>query len=103
MIYNNIYGEFWLSQVVMLDIKGLKNYKKFFVICIVVEFYNLKYTGVECNKMYLIFFCHNWQYSYKSIIWDISFHNYLSVKDLVGKDWSRYECFFKDIECFPTL
>jgi len=61
----------------------------------IVEFNSFEYMEMEYNWMNFLFFYHDWQYSYESIVWDISFYNHLGIGDLVGKNRSRSKSLFK--------
>ena len=77
------------------SIKGFKDYKKFFVICVIVKFYSFKYTEVKCNQVYFFFSCHNQQYGCKEIVQGIGFHNYLGIRDPVGRIGVETNTFLK--------
>ena len=79
----------------MLSIEDFENYREFFVIYIVVEFYSFECIEVKYNWVYLLFFHYNQEYSYKSIIQSIGFHNHLSIANLVDEDWSRNKYFLR--------
>ena len=53
---------------------------------------------VECNQMNFIFFINNGKNYSESIVQSISFHNELSIRNLMSKDGSRGECSFERVE-----
>ena len=50
---------------------------------------------VECNQINFIFFINNCS---ESIVQSISFHNELSIRNLMSEDGSRGECSFERVE-----
>ena len=54
--------------------------------------------GVKGNWMNFIFFIYNRKNYSESIVQGISFHNELSIRDLVYKNKSRDEYFLKKVE-----
>ena len=59
VICNNVYRKLWPFQVVALNTEGFKDYKKFLVICIVVEFCSFEHTRVKYDQIYFFFFHYN--------------------------------------------
>ena len=53
---------------------------------------------VECNQMNFIFFINNGKNYSESIVQSISFHNELSIRNLMSEDGSRGECSFERVE-----
>ena len=53
---------------------------------------------VECNQMNFIFFINNGKNCSESIVQSISFHNELSIRNLMSEDGSRGECPFERVE-----
>ena len=61
---------------------------------IVAEFWSGEHLGVEGYGVDLIIFSHNGKNSSESIIWCISFHDELCVRNPMCKDRSRGEGLF---------
>jgi len=59
--------------------------------------------GVEGYGVNLIIFSHNRKNSSESVVWGISFHDELCVRNPIRKDRSRGEGLFQGVECFSTF
>ena len=51
----------------------------------------------------LIIFSHNGEDGSKSVVWDISFHDELCIRNPIREDRSGGEGLFQGIKCYPTI
>jgi len=65
---------------------------------VVVQLYHSESAEVKDNQVNFIFFINNGQDCSESIVQSISFHNELSIKNIITKNESRGECFFERVE-----
>jgi len=59
-------------------------------------------VGVKDHQMNFIFFVNNGKDCSESIVQSISFHNELSIGNLINEDRSRGECFLGRIKSITT-
>jgi len=102
MICNNIDGIGQTFQVVLPNFESFKDGKQFLVICVVVQLYCGESAGVKGHWMNFIFFINNGRDCSESIVQSISFHNKLSIGNLMSEDRSGSECFLEKIESTTT-
>ena len=98
MICNNVDGIGQTFQVVLPNFESFKNSKQFLVICVIVQLHHSESAGVKGHQMNFIFFVNNEKDCSESIVQSISFHDKLSIENLMSEDRSRGECLFKRIE-----
>ena len=98
MICNNVDGIGQTFQVVLPNFESFKNGKQFLVICVIVQLHHSESAGVKGHQMNFIFFVNNEKDCSESIVQSISFHDKLSIENLMSEDRSRGECIFKRIE-----
>ena len=84
------------------DFESLKNSKKFLVISVIIPLCYSEGVGVKSNWINFILFINNRKNHSKNIIKGISFHNKMSIRNLVHKNRSRDKCFFKKVESIIT-
>ena len=70
--------------------------------CIIIQLYYDKSIRVKSDQMNFVFFIYNRKNCSKSIVWSISFHNELSIRNLVYKDGSGDECLLQRVESIIT-
>ena len=99
MICNNVDRIGQTFQVVLPNLKSFKDSKQFLII---VQLYCGKSAGVKGHQMNFIFFVNNRKNCSKSIVQSISFHNELSIGNLMSKDRGRYKCLLERIESITT-
>jgi len=102
MICNNINWIGWTLQVVSLNFESFEDGKQFLVMCVVVQLHYSESMGVKSHQMNFIFFVTNRKDCSESIVQSISFHDELSIKNLMSKDGSRDECLLERIESITT-
>ena len=102
MIHNNIDGINWTLQVVSPNLESFKDGKQFFVICIVIQLHHSQSMRVKGNQMNFIFFVNNGKDCSESIVWSISFHDELSIRNLMSENGSRGKCLLKRVESITT-
>ena len=66
--------------------------------CVVVQLYHSKSAGVKINQINFIFFINNRKDCNKSIVQSISFHDELSIENIMSKNGSRGEYLLKRVE-----
>ena len=84
------------------NLESFKNSKQFLVMYIIIQLCYSKGVGVKSNWMNFIFFISNRKDYSKSIVWSISFHNELSIRNSVSENGSRDECFLERVESIMT-
>ena len=102
MIRNNIDGIGQIFQIVLPNLESFKDGKQFLVMCVVVQLCYSESERVKDNWMNLIIFVNNGEDCSKSIVRGISFHDKLSIGNLMSKDKSRSKCFFEKVENILT-
>ena len=95
IIYNNVNGIGQTFQIVSPNLESFKNGKQFLVMCVVVQLCWSKSVRVKDNWMNFIIFVNNREDCSKSIVQSISFHNELSIRNLMSKNRCRGKCFLK--------
>ena len=98
MICNNVNGIGQTYQVVSPNLKSFKDGKQFLVIYIIIQLCYHESVGVKSNQINFIFFVNNWNNCSESIVWSISFHNELSIRNPISENESGSECFFERIK-----
>ena len=98
MICNNVNGIGQTYHVVSPNLKSFKDGKQFLVIYIIIQLCYHESVGVKSNQINFIFFVNNWNNCSESIVWSISFHNELSIRNPISENESGSECFFERIE-----
>ena len=84
------------------NFESFKNSKQFFVIYIIVQLYCSKSAEVKSNWMNFIFFINNGKDCSKRIVQNISFHNELSIGNLISENRSRDEYLLKRVKSIMT-
>ena len=102
MIHNNIDRIDQTFQIVLPNLESFKDGKQFLVMCVVVQLCYSESERVKDNWMNLIIFVNNGEDCSKSIVRGISFHDKLSIGNLMSKDKSRSKCFFEKVENILT-
>jgi len=87
---------------VLLNFESLKNNQKFIVTYIIIQLCHSESARVKNNWMNFIVFIHNKKNYSKSIVGGISFHNELSIGDLVHKNRYRDKYFLQEVESITT-
>ena len=82
----------------MPNYESFKNSKQFLVIYIIVQLHHGKSVGVKSNWMNFIIFVNNGKNCSKSIVQSISFHDKLSIRNLMSENRRRDKCFLKTVE-----
>ena len=98
MIHNNVDEIGQTFQVVLPNFESFKNSKQFLIIYVIVQLYYSKSMEVKGHQMNFIFFVTNRKDCSESIVWSISFHNKLSIKNLMSENRSKGKCFLERIE-----
>ena len=102
MIYNNINGIGWTFQIVLPNLEIFKDGKQFLVMCIVIQLCHSESTRVKSNQMNFIIFINNEEHYSESIVWSISFHDKLYIRNPMSKNRSRCECLLERVESIMT-
>ena len=102
MICNNVNGIGWTFQVVSPNIESFQDGKQFLAMHVVVQLCYSESARVKSHQMNFIFFVNNGKDCSKSIVQSISFHNELSIGNLMSKDEGKCECFLEIIESIMT-
>ena len=102
MIRNNIDGIGRTFQIVPPNLESFKDGKQFLVICVVVQLHRSESVRVKGNWVNFIIFINNGENCSESIVRGISFHNELSIRNLISKDRSRGKCFLERVESILT-
>ena len=102
MICNNVDGIGQTFQIVSPNLESFKDGKQFLVICIIVQLCHNESARVKDNWMNFIIFVNNGEDCSKSIVRDISFHNELSIGNLISKDRSGGKYFLERVESIYT-
>ena len=98
MICNNIDGIGQTFQIVLPNLESFKDSKQFLIMCIIIQLHYSESAGVKSNWMNFIIFINNKEDCSKSIVQSISFHNELSIRNLMSKDRGRDECLLERVE-----
>ena len=85
----------------MPNFESFKNGKQFLVIYIIVQLHCSKSVGVKDNQINFIFIYNEKNYS-KSIVQSISFHNELSIRNLISENGSGDKYFLERVENIMT-
>ena len=88
MIRNNVDGIGWTFQIVSPNLESFKDGKQFLVMCVVVQLHHNKSARVKGNWVNFIIFVNNREDCSESIVRGISFHNELSIGNLISEDRS---------------
>ena len=88
MIHNNVDGIGQTFQIVLPNLESFKDDKQFLVMCVVVQLCRSESVRVEGNWMNFIIFINNREDCSESIVQGISFHDELSIGNLMSKDRS---------------
>jgi len=102
IICNNINGIDQTFQVVSPNLESFKDSKQFLVMCIKVQLCHGKSVGVKGHQINFIFLVNNGENCSKSIVQSISFHDELSIRNLMSKNESRNEYLLEKIESITT-
>jgi len=102
MIRNNVDGIGQTFQIVSPNLESFKDGKQFLVIYVVVQLHYSESARVKGNWMNFIIFVNNGEGCSESIVQGISFHNKLSIGNLISEDRCRDECFLKRVENILT-
>jgi len=102
MICNNVDGIGRTFQIVSPNLESFKDGKQFLVICVIVQLRCSKSERVKGNWVNFIIFVNNGKDCSKSIVQGISFHDELSIGNLMSKDRSRGKCFLERVESIYT-
>ena len=102
IICNNVDGICRTFQIVPPNLESFEDGKQFLVICVVVQLCHSKSVRVKDNWVNFIIFVNNGEDCSESIVSGISFHDELSIKNLMSEDWSGDECFFERVESIST-
>jgi len=84
------------------NLESFENSKQFLVMCVVVQFCSSKSMRVKGNWVNFIIFINNREDYSESIVWGISFHNELSIGNLMSEDRCRGKCFLERVESILT-
>ena len=98
MIRNNVDGIGQIFQIVLPNLEGFKDGKQFLVIYVIVQLHHSKSMRVKGNWMNFIIFVNNREDFSESIVRDISFHDELSIGNLISKNRSGGKCFLERVE-----
>ena len=85
-------------QIVSPNLEGFKDGKQFLVMCVIVQLCHSKSVRVKGNWMNFIIFVNNREDCSQSIVQDISFHNKLSIGNLISKNRSKGKYFLERVE-----
>ena len=102
MICNNVDGIGWTFQIVLPNLESFKDGKQFLVMCVVVQLCHSESARVKGNWMNFIIFVNNKEDCSEHIVQSISFHNELSIRNLMSKDRCRGEYFLERVESILT-
>ena len=102
IIYNNINGIDRTFQIVLPNLESFEDGKQFLVMCVIVQLHHSESARVKGNWMNFIIFVNNRKDYSKSIVQGISFHNELSIRNLMSKNRSRDKCFLERVESILT-
>ena len=102
MICNNIDGICWTFQIVLSNLESFKDGKQFLIMCVIVQLCHSESARVKGNWVNFIIFINNGENCSESIIQGISFHNELSIRNLMSEDRCRGECFLERVESILT-
>ena len=102
MIRNNVDGIGQIFQIVLPNLEGFKDGKQFLVIYVIVQLHHSKSMRVKGNWMNFIIFVNNREDCSQSIVQDISFHNKLSIGNLISKNRSKGKYFLERVESILT-
>ena len=102
MIRNNVDGVGRTFQIVPPNLESFKDGKQFLVMCVIVQLHHSESARVKGNWMNFIIFVNNRKDYSKSIVQGISFHNELSIRNLMSKNRSRDKCFLERVESILT-
>ena len=80
------------------NFEGFKDGKQFLVMCVVVQLRRSESARVKGNWMNFIIFVNNGEDCSESIVQGISFHNELSIGNLMSKNQSEGECLLEKVE-----
>ena len=98
MIRNNVDGVGRTFQIVPPNLESFKDGKQFLVMCVIVQLCHSKSVRVKGNWMNFIIFVNNREDFSESIVRDISFHDELSIGNLISKNRSGGKCFLERVE-----
>ena len=70
--------------------------------CVVIQLRHSESMEVKSNWINFIIFINNEEDYSESIVWSISFHNELSIRNSMSEDRDRDECFLKRVESITT-
>ena len=79
VVSDNVHQKMQVLQVVSPNLECLKDYKKFFIMNIIVKFQSRKGVEVECNRIDIIICRIDRKDSTKYIIRSLSLNNNLSI------------------------
>jgi len=102
MICNNVNGIGQTFQIVSPNLESFKDSKQFLIMCIIIQLHHSESAGVKSNWMIFIIFINNEEDCSKSIAQSISFHDELSIRNLISKDRGRDECLLERVEIIMT-
>jgi len=87
---------------VLPNLESFKDGKQFLVMCVVVQLRYSESARVKGNWVNFIIFVNNGEDCSESIVQGISFHDELSIRNLISKDKSRGKCFLERVESIYT-
>jgi len=102
IICNNINRIDQTFQVVSPNFESFKDGKQFLVMCVVIQLCYSEGVKVKSNQMNFIIFVHNGEDCSESIVQSISFHDKLSIRNLISEDRGGGKCFLERIESITT-
>ena len=102
MICNNVHGVGQTFQIIPPNLESFKDGKQFLVMCVVVQLRRSESARVKGNWVNFIIFINNGEDCSESIVRGISFHNELSIGNLISKNRSEGKCFLERVESILT-
>jgi len=102
MIRNNVDGIDQTFQIVLPNLESFKDGKLFLIMYVIVQLCRSESTRVKGNWVNFIIFINNGEDCSESIVRGISFHNELSIRNLMSKDRSKGKYFLERVESIYT-
>jgi len=84
------------------NLESFKDGKQFLVMCVIVQLHCSESARVKGNWMNFIIFVNNRENCSESIVRGISFHDELSIRNLISEDRCGGECFLERVESILT-
>ena len=84
------------------NLESFEDGKQFLVICVIVQLHCSESVRVKGNWINFIIFINNGENCSENIVRGISFHNELSIGNLMSEDKYGGECFLERVESILT-